>query len=203
MEKLCKGKAPEPERESQLATKLLSLWAHGMPSAVLVRELADLVMQDKADHVELVALAKAGNWGSQKGSGHKQILNRFYKKFTMPDPFHVSVSCIEPKTSRETKEDAAIFLPLLVFAGLGKDHPDFLQQMCHLGKGQLEEFWEGVKATGDDRLNGHPMTLDKEWESYTIPLFLRGEDPDNHPLKGGLEKLTGQPLHPSRFKAVL
>ena len=28
-------------------------------------------------------------------------------------------------------------------------------------------------------------------------------DPDNNPLKGGLEKLKGQPLHPSGFKAVL
>ena len=27
--------------------------------------------------------------------------------------------------------------------------------------------------------------------------------PDNNPLKGGLEKLAGQPLHPSGFKAVL
>ena len=264
------GKAPaEPERESQLATKLLSLWAHGMLSAILVRELADLALQDKADHVELVALAKTGNWGSQKGNVHKQIMHRFCKHITMPDPFHVSVSCIDPKTSKETKEDAAIFLPHLVFAGLGKDHPEFFEEMCHLGKGELEEFWEGVKATGDDRLNGHPMTLEKEWESYTVPLFLHGDgvefqnrdsllvfswgtllssmnslqnhmlvaawpkscqhpdtwdpiwkwvvwslealgkgfhpmlDPDNNPLKGGLEKLKGQPLHPSGFKAVL
>ena len=170
------GKAPaEPERESQLATKLLSLWAHGMLSAILVRELADLALQDKADHVELVALAKTGNWGSQKGNVHKQIMHRFCKHITMPDPFHVSVSCIDPKTSKETKEDAAIFLPHLVFAGLGKDHPEFFEEMCHLGKGELEEFWEGVKATGDDRLNGHPMTLEKEWESYTVPLFLHGD----------------------------
>ena len=264
------GKAPaEPERESQLATKLLSLWAHGMLSAILVRELADLALQDKADHVELVALAKTGNWGSQKGNVHKQIMHRFCKHITMPDPFHVSVSCIDPKTSKETKEDAAIFLPHLVFAGLGKDHPEFFEEMCHLGKGELEEFWEGVKAAGDDRLNGHPMTLEKEWESYTVPLFLHGDgvefqnrdsllvfswgtllssmnslqnhmlvaawpkscqhpdtwdpiwkwvvwslealgkgfqpmlDPDNNPLKGGLEKLKGQPLHPSGFKAVL
>ena len=170
------GKAPaEPERESQLATKLLSLWAHGMLSAILVRELADLALQDKADHVELVALAKTGNWGSQKGNVHKQIMHRFCKHITMPDPFHVSVSCIDPKTSKETKEDAAIFLPHLVFAGLGKDHPEFFEEMCHLGKGELEEFWEGVKATGDDRLNGHLMTLEKEWESYTVPLFLHGD----------------------------
>ena len=134
------GKATEPERESQLATKLLSLWAHGMLSAILVRELADLALQDKADHVELVALAKTGDWGSQKGNAHKQIMRRFCKNITLPDPFHVSASCIDPKTSKETKEDAAIFLPHLVFAGLGKDHPEFFQQMCHLGKGELEEF---------------------------------------------------------------
>ena len=75
------GKAPaEPERESQLATKLLSLWAHGMLSAILVRELADLALQDKADHVELVALAKTGNWGSQKGNVHKQKLPKKQRK---------------------------------------------------------------------------------------------------------------------------
>ena len=94
-----------------------------MLSAVLVRELADLAMQDRADHVELVALAKAGNWGPPNGNVRKQVLKRFCKNITMPDPFHAAVSCIVPKTSKETKEDAAIFLPHLVFAGLGKDHP--------------------------------------------------------------------------------
>ena len=39
--------------QSQLANKLLALWGHGLISASLCQELADLAMQDGAQHDEL------------------------------------------------------------------------------------------------------------------------------------------------------
>lgn len=62
------GRRPVPKKsalekvpQSGLANKLLGLWAHGILSAVMVRDLADLAIQDGASHPELLALAKAGD----------------------------------------------------------------------------------------------------------------------------------------------
>ena len=87
--------------ESQLASKLLHLWASGSLSAVMVRELANLALQDGADHPELVKLAQCGNWGLQPGNVHKQLLNKFCSEVMLPDPFPIKVKCIDPKTSLE------------------------------------------------------------------------------------------------------
>ena len=103
------------ERHLSWQPRLLSLWAHSMLSSVLVTNLADLAMQDKADHVELVALAKTCTW--------------------MPDPFHAPVSWIDPKETKET----AIFHHL-VFADLGKGHPDFLNRCATLEKVSRKSF---------------------------------------------------------------
>ena len=66
------------KHESPLASKLLHLWASGSLSAVMVRELANLALQDGADHPELVKLAQCGNWGAQPGNCHRQILNKLW-----------------------------------------------------------------------------------------------------------------------------
>ena len=50
------------EKPSALANKLLALWAQGMLSAALIREIAHLALQDGAQHNDLVALARTGNW---------------------------------------------------------------------------------------------------------------------------------------------
>ena len=47
--------------ESNLANKLLFLWARGQLSATLVRELADCAIQDGAVHEDLVAIAQTGS----------------------------------------------------------------------------------------------------------------------------------------------
>ena len=60
------------EKPSALANKLLALWAQGMLSAVLIREIAHLALQDGAQHNDLVALARTGNWGAQPGNAHRQ-----------------------------------------------------------------------------------------------------------------------------------
>ena len=57
----------------------------------------------------------------------------------------MEVACTDPKTSKETKEDASLFLPHMVF------------------------------ANGDDRFDGHLMVLEKAWKSTCIPLFVHGD----------------------------
>ena len=83
--------------------------------------------------------------------------------------------CVCPKSSLEKGDQAAIFLPHLMFSHLGEHYPNFFHEAFSLGKGKLEDFWKGVAATGDDRLAGHPMCLEKHWKQKTIPLFLRGD----------------------------
>ena len=50
--KVAKG-IGQPKTQSQLANKLLGLWAHGRISAVMCRGLADLAIKDGAQHDEL------------------------------------------------------------------------------------------------------------------------------------------------------
>ena len=48
--------------QSALANKLLGLWAQGILSATLIREIADLALQDGANHSDLQSLAQAAQW---------------------------------------------------------------------------------------------------------------------------------------------
>ena len=171
-------KKEEEEKESPMANKLLSLWAHGSLSAKMIRDLADLAIQEGASHPELLALGKAGNWGAQPGNVHMQIMNRFCKNMFFCDNFNVEVACIDPKTSKETKEDASIFLPHMVFAKLFAHFPTFFNKLFPLA--DLESFWERALANGDDRLDGHPMVLEKTWKSKCIPLFVHGDGVEFH-----------------------
>ena len=63
--------------QSKLANKLLGLWAHGMLSAAMIRELADLAIQDGAEHPDLLSLAQTGSWGTHKGNCHKEVMRAF------------------------------------------------------------------------------------------------------------------------------
>ena len=133
---------PSLEKESRpvasaLANKLLTLWAQGTLSAVLIRDLADLAIQDGAEGADLIAIAKAGSWGSHPGNAHRQIMNKFCADIHIPDPHHGEVPCINPKTSKNTLEKAAMFLPHLVFARLGEYFPEFFHTLFNLGKGNL------------------------------------------------------------------
>lgn len=177
---LPKKSALEKVPQSGLANKLLGLWAHGILSAVMVRDLADLAIQDGASHPELLALAKAGGWGAQPGNAHRQIMSTFCPQVQLPDGFSVKVGCVDPKTSLEKEDSASIFLPHQVFAQLGEHYPAFFQEQFGLGKDKLSEFWSYVQKVGDDRLENHPMCLEKHWKDKCIPLFLHGDGVEYH-----------------------
>ena len=73
-----KKEEPTSASQSGLATKLLHLWSCGLLSAVLVKELADLAIQDGASHTELIKLAEAGAWGAHAGNAPFQIMRKFF-----------------------------------------------------------------------------------------------------------------------------
>ena len=160
------------EKESALGNKLLSLWAHGTLSAVMVRELAHLAIQDGAKGEDLHCMAKAGDWGGRPGNCHRDIMARFCHHVTLPQPVNIQVGCIDPKTSQPALEKAAVFLPHQVWASLGHNYPFHLEKM---GKCSLETFWSRVESSNDDKLLNHPMTLEKDWKEKNVPLFLHGD----------------------------
>ena len=170
---------PEPSssssanQESALATKLLSLWAHGLLSASAIQEIAHLAMLDGAKHPELAKLAKAGNFGEQPGNVHRDIVTNFCKNIHIADPFSLPVLCTDPKSSEEVEVQAGMFLPHMMFANLGKySHEQFSNMFC-LSK--LESFWTGALATNDDRFHEHPMLSFPSWQEKCVPLFMHAD----------------------------
>ena len=171
-------KADGSVAESALANKLLNLWAKGVLSATLLQSLAASAIQDGAQHQDLVAIAQTGNWGSQPGNCHRQIMNHFCSNVQIADPYEVEVPCKDPKTSKEALEKASLFLPHMMFWKLGVNYPQVFHELFSLGQGKLKAFWQGVEKTNDDKLKDHPMSLEKDWEDLTIPLFLHGDGVD-------------------------
>lgn len=166
----------QPEApQSALANKLLHLWSSGKLSASCIREIAHLAIQDGADHPELLQLGKAGNWGESDKNSHRDIMTQFCPDVRLAEPHYIKVPCIDPKTSLEKEDWAAVFLPHLQFAHLGEYYPQFFHATFALGHGKLEKFWTGVQKLKDDRLEGHPMCLEKHWKSKVIPILVHGD----------------------------
>ena len=167
----------------------------------MIRDLADRALQDGAKHPELLQIAACANWGAHQGNAHRDIMTSFCKQVDFAEATEVTVACIDPKTSKEVEERSAIFLPHVCFSKLGQHYPQHFQEAFCLGediqpaaslgkettladnslekealvKMTLEKFWAKVLATGDDKLVGHPMTLEKGWEAKTIQIFLHGD----------------------------
>jgi len=68
-----------------------------------------------------------------------------------------------------------LFLPHMMFYTLGKNYTELFHQAFCLEKGSQENFWQGVQKTGDDKLEGHPMSLEKDWQKLCIPLYVHGD----------------------------
>ena len=164
--------------QSQLANKLLALWSHGLISASLCQELADLAMQDGAQHDELYALASTGNHGMYKGNIHRDLMAYFCKDLIVAPSMTVDVPCIDPKTNKDTIEGASIFLPHLQFWSLGLHFPENFNGLFSLAKGLLPSFWDQVEAVKDPVLESHPLkkgALKKDWKAKTMPIILHGD----------------------------
>ena len=163
---------PLPKGKSQLATKLLALWAHGMLSAIAIREIADLAIRDGANHEELHLLAKGGNFGAQPGNVSKSIMNTFCKGIKVCSPHPVKVQVQDLKTLEKGWETMDVMLPHLMFEAL-QSYPAVWEQMWDVK--HLQGFWAKTLEKGDDRIRGHPCTLVKGWQSKTFPCFIHGD----------------------------
>lgn len=133
---------PASQSESALATKLLSLWAHGVLSAVMIRELAHLAVLDGASHKELHALAKAGQFGQNPGNVHKHIVASFCKSLDI-ESFEVAVPCIDPNSGEEEDTTAAMFLPHMLFWTFATQYASVFDVFFKTGS--LEDFWKKVR----------------------------------------------------------
>eukprot|EP00435_Cladocopium_sp_Y103_P072856 s292_g41.t1 len=181
---------------SALAEKLLNLWAHGSLSASAVQDLAHGAILDGAEHEE--------QWGTHKGSCHRDIMAYFCPELTLCDSWDIQVPCLDPKTSKETHADASLLVPHLMFWQLGENHPEQFQAM--FGTQELESFWANVEKCGDPRLHGHWICLDKRPDLHTFaqedhldkrsvhdPIFCHGDAHDLE-LEWAVEFFTNTPF---------
>lgn len=162
---------PLEKGHSKLATKLLSLWCHGLLSAVAIRELADLAIRDGAQHEELHVLAKGGNYGVHTGNCHRSLMSSFCRGISICKPFQVQAPLLDQKTTTQVWAGIDVFLPHLLFESL-QSYPIFEQMF---DRSKLENFWQKTLAKGDDRIKDHPCTLEKGWMKTTVPLFIHGD----------------------------
>ena len=170
-EKLKPGKKTfEKGKSSKLATALLSLWAHGKLSAATCRWLAEQAMLDGCTHPEVCDVARAGSHGLYPGNVHRDLMARFVKGVFVPEPMQVPVQCLNPKSLKKEKEEAAVILPHMLFSSLAT-LPNFNESFP---TAQLEQFWQTLEKRGDPALEGHPMKT-RNWKKITIPLFVHGD----------------------------
>ena len=101
-------------------------------------------------------------------------MNRFCHDVHLPQPFNIKVGCVDPKTSLEKVKQASCFLPHMRFSSLVGSYHHIFDETFGKGK-DLEKFWSGVEQSGDDKLTGHPVCLEKHWKEKTIPLFIHGD----------------------------
>ena len=138
----------EKGNESRLATALLSLWAHGKISAITCRWLAECASLDGCTHPEICDIARLGCHGKYEGNVHRDALTRFVKDVNVPEPLQVSVRCLGPKNLQKGEEEAATFLPHMVFSKLAT-LPNFNQLFP---TAMLEQFWQTLEKSGDPAL---------------------------------------------------
>lgn len=166
-----KGKETfEKGSESNLATNLLSLWAHGTLSAIQIRKLAHAAWLDGAQHQELLDISKCGNYGEAPGNIHRDLMVKFVKHVFVPEPFPLEVTCIDPKSLKKEKVPSSVFLPHLMFSELAK-LPNF-HEIFPLEK--VQHFWSEIEKSGDPRLENHPCK-GRSWKKRSIPIWLHGD----------------------------
>ena len=169
-----KALAPEAKKakagDSQLATRLLTLWTEGRLSATCVQELAHLAMLEKSIP-ELAILAKCGNYGQVPGNISRDISTNFLKEQGICPPYKIRVKCLG-RNNAIIEDDMLLFLPHLMFAHLANNYAESFPSL--FPSEGLETFWEQTLATRDDRLVEHPLKKG-QWKKKLHPLFLHGD----------------------------
>ena len=105
----------EDEAESPLCTRLFQLWSLGLLSATQVAELCPLTMLSGCNQNDLVAMAKCGSFGQQKGNCHRDMLALHCKHLALQAHL-VRAPVKDPKSQNRGTEEVALLLPHMVFA---------------------------------------------------------------------------------------
>ena len=163
------------QEPSALSTRLLELWCKGLVSATMVADLARCATLDGAGHPELVALGQAGSFSRHKGNISRDLLRLLGKRSRMTPAHLLKVQCLDPKSGTKDSAQAAMMLPHVVFAELGQFYPDEFHAV--FATSGLASFWDGVEGVQDDRLDMHPIALDKrvQKKDRTIPLYIHAD----------------------------
>lgn len=158
---------------SQLATKLLSLWAHGTLSAAMVQQIAHLALLDGASHNDLYIISKTGNFGQLTGNVHRDLMHEFAANICIDD-HPVVTPCVDPKSSSLEEGTATMLLPHVLFSNLEKGYTSrFDELFC--GE-DLESFWNSALEKEDERILNHPCLMNfSDWKKKTIPIFIHGD----------------------------
>ena len=156
--------------QSQLATKLLTLWSQGKLSASCIQELAHLTTLED-ENPEIKQLAKTGNFGQVPGNVARDVTSFFLKGQALCPPHKVRVPCLD-RTNAKVEDDCCIFLPHLLFASLARSYPAAFAKL--FPSDGLQPFWEDALRKGDDRLVGHPLKKGN-WKKNLHPITIHGD----------------------------
>ena len=72
-----------------MALLLLKRWSEGALSAADVQEIALASSRSSADSADVEALGALGAFGSQPGNTHRDLVRKFFKEISMPEPYQL------------------------------------------------------------------------------------------------------------------
>ena len=91
--------------------------------------LAHLATLDGVEHEEVAALASAGNFGQVPGNCARDVTRRFCSASRVPEPLQVAIPVLDPKTNKDSTEDAGIMLPHMVFSTIATGYPAIFESL--------------------------------------------------------------------------
>ena len=128
------------------------------------------------------ALAALGAWGKYSGNVQRDLLNYLGEPST-PKPTLISIHVVVQKPRRFTNAVQALQLPFILphtfFAYLYQyNKAEFDVVMLGATRGHAprqSEFWKGVVARRDPRIQRHPMCTRPGWQHFAIPISIHGD----------------------------
>ena len=171
----CQKGLPQDDDGNPLSLRLVELWSQGKLSATQACQIAHLSLLSGCEHPDILAIARCGNFGSNAGSSHRDMINLYCKQLMLPEPHLVSVPVKDPKTQRAGCEDVALMLPHVIFSQLHAHYPDSFEEFFAVK--ECGSFWASVQKMKDPRLV-KPIALTKgkvRSPSTTIPCFVHGD----------------------------
>ena len=172
----------------------LKKWSKGILHATQVQELCHHAYKDQinllhnigasTEHVNplLAKISRLGNWGTNKGSMHRDLIKFLGAPTGVPEPLLVPVKCIvaKPGIGRPPIQtvDVPVMPPHLVIHELFHNNRarfDDLMFGQPFDPAQLRDFWKTVARRKDPRLANHPMIRKADWAERCIPISIHGD----------------------------